>query len=164
MFMAKLYSQTFKCIGDCKSGRNVKVFERLFWVRGVKEYLNAEYAYLIKKSISSKAKIFMPKVDVKGIDDQSLSEMENIFHSLQLTLFSEEYYKGRSEIINQLVDEYKKIYDYMNTRYWFTDLNIGLKVLMTMLKKEISIIHLLQVIKCIPFYCWKFVSCYQERY
>ncbi|MEY8413084.1 hypothetical protein AALB51_17845 [Lachnospiraceae bacterium 62-26] len=125
-----------KSIGDCKSGKNVKIFERLFWVRGIKDYLNAEHAYLIKRSISPNAKIFMPKVDVKGIDDQALTEMENIFHSLHLNLFSEEYYRFRTEIINQLVDEYKKIYDYMNTRYWFTDLNISLKVLMTMLKKR----------------------------
>lgn len=125
-----------KSIGDCKSGKNVKVFERLFWVKGVKEYLNAEHAYLIKKSISSKAKIFMPKVDVKGVDDQSLSELEGIFHSAHLVLFSTDYYKARTEVIGQLVDEYKKIYDYMNTRYWFTELNVSMKVLMTMLKKR----------------------------
>lgn len=125
-----------KSIGDCKSGKNVKVFERLFWVKGVKEYLEAEHAYLIKKSISSKAKIFMPKVDVKGVDDQSLIEMESIFHSMHLALFSESYYKARAGAICQLQDEYKKIYDYMNTRYWFTDLNVSMKVLMTMLKKR----------------------------
>lgn len=125
-----------KSIGDCKSGKNVKVFERLFWVRGVKDYLNAEHAYLIKKVISSKAKLFMPKVDVKGIDDQSLDEMENIFHSLHLNLFSDEYYNVRAKIIAQLEDEYKKIFDYLSTRYWFTNSSVSLKVLMTMLKKR----------------------------
>ena len=125
-----------KSIGDCKSGKNIKVFERLFWVRGVKEYLNAKHAYLIKRSISSKAKIFMPKVGVKGVDDQTLAELENIFHSEHLMLFSKKYYEARAEIIGQLVDEYKKIYDYMNTRYWFTDSNVSMRVLMTMLKKR----------------------------
>ncbi len=125
-----------KSIGDCKSGKNVKVFERLFWLKGVKEYLKAEHAYLVKKSISSKAKIFMPKVNISGIDDQALIEMENIFHSAHLLLFSEDYYKARIKVVGQLEDEYKKIYDYLNTRYWFTDLNVSMRVLMSMLKKR----------------------------
>ena len=125
-----------KSIGDCKSGRNVKVFERLFWLRGVKDYLNAEHAYLIKKNISSKAKIFMPKVNIKGIDDNSLTEIEKIYHTSSLGLFSNDYYKARVDMITQMKDEYKKIYDYMNTRYWFTNLNVSMQVLMTMLKKN----------------------------
>ena len=76
----------------------------------------------------------MPKVGVKGVDDQTLAELENIFHSDHLMLFSKKYYEARAEIIGQLVDEYKKIYDYMNTRYWFTDSNVSMGVLMTMLK------------------------------
>jgi hypothetical protein len=125
-----------KSIGDCKSGKNVKVFERLFWVRGVKDYLNAGQAYLIKKNISTNAKIFMPKVGIKGIDESALQEIENIYHTSSLNLFSTDYYNSRTNVINQLNDEYKKIYDYMNTRYWFTDLHISMRVLMTMLKKK----------------------------
>lgn len=125
-----------KTIGDCKSGRNVKIFERLFWLRGVKDYLNAEQAYLIKPSISSKAKILMPKLSVKGVDNRSLDGIEKIYHASDVTLFSNDYYIARGNIIINLQDEYKKIYDYINTRYWFTDSNVSMRTLMTMLKKK----------------------------
>lgn len=170
-----------KSIGDCKSGKNVKIFERLFWVSGVKEYLNAEHAYLVKKKISTKAKIFMPKVNVKGIDDNSLSAIEKIYHSSNVGLFSNDYYRARMEIISQLTDEYKKIFDYMNTRYWFTDLNVSMRVLMTMLKKndfysafkkdskmhqflllEISIMLARTLIKCCNYVVSRDVTCVEQ--
>lgn len=125
-----------KSIGDCKSGKNVKIFERVFWLKGVKEYLSAEQAYLVKKNISSKAKIFLPKVDIVGIDSDTLTEFEKIYHTSDLNLFNYDYYKAKVEIIMQLNEEFKKIFDYMNSRYWFTDLNISMRVLMTMLKKN----------------------------
>lgn len=124
-----------KNIGDCKSG-NVKVFERLFWIRGVKDYINADQAYLVKKNLSEKAKLFMPKVNVKGIDEKAIKEYVNIYHTSNLHLFSREYYNRRDEIISQLSNEYQKIYDYLNTRYWFTDSNTSQRVLMTMLQKN----------------------------
>lgn len=125
-----------KNIADCKSGTNVKIFERLFWVKGVKEYLGASEAYLVKKNISSKAKIFLPKLDIKGIDNQILAELEKIYHTNSLPLYSREYYKKIEKIVSEYDNEYKKIYDYLSTRYWFTDANISMKVLLTMLKKR----------------------------
>lgn len=41
--MATKYFSVETNIADCKSGSNVKIFERLFWVRGVKEYFGALY-------------------------------------------------------------------------------------------------------------------------
>ena len=98
-----------KNIADCKSGTNVKIFERLFWVKGVKEYLGASEAYLVKKNISSKAKIFLPKLDIKGIDNQILAELEKIYHTNSLPLYSREYYKEIEKIVSEYDNEYKKI-------------------------------------------------------
>ncbi len=125
-----------KSIADCKSGNNVKIFERLFWVRGVKEYFEASQAYLVKKTISSKAKIFMPKLDIIGVDDETLSEFEKIYHINSLTLYSEKYYAELDKIIQEYDNEYKKIFDYLVTRYWFTESNVSMKVLLSMLSKR----------------------------
>ena len=125
-----------KSIADCKSGSNVKIFERLFWVRGVKEYFGASQAYLVKKSISSKAKIFMPKLDIIGVDNQTLFELEKIYHTNALPLYSEKYYFELDKIIQEYENEYKKIFDYLVTRYWFTESNVSMKVLLSMLAKR----------------------------
>lgn len=69
-----------RSIADCKLGNNIKIFERLFWLGGVKEYFGTNQAYLIKKNISSKAKLFMPKLDIIGVDDITLGELEKIYH------------------------------------------------------------------------------------
>ena len=138
-----VYSETIqkdfsmeKNIADCKSGSNVKIFERLFWVRGVKEYFGASQAYLVKKSISSKAKIFMPKLDIIGVDEKTLSEFEKIYHTNGLPLYSEKYYFELDKIIQEYDNEYKKIFDYLVTRYWFTESNVSMKVLLSMLAKR----------------------------
>ena len=125
-----------KSIADCKSGNNVKIFERLFWVKGVKEYLQASQAYLVKKNISSKAKIFMPKIDIIGVDSQTLPELEKIYHTNAVPLYTKEYYMEIDKIISQYENEYKKIYDYLSTRYWFTESNVSMKVVLSMLKKR----------------------------
>lgn len=125
-----------KSIADCKSGSNVKIFERLFWLRGIKEYLGASQAYLVKRNISSKAKIFMPKLDIIGADNGTLSEFEKIYHTKSVPLYSEEYYTELDKIIQEYENEYKKIYDYLVTRYWFTETNVSMKVLLTMLEKR----------------------------
>lgn len=125
-----------KSIADCKSGSNVKIFERLFWVRGVKEYFGATQAYLVKKSISSKAKLFMPKLEIIGVDNDTLSEFEKIYHTNALPLYSETYYCELDKIILEYDNEYKKIFDYLVTRYWFTELNVSMKVLLSMLEKR----------------------------
>ncbi len=125
-----------KNIADCKSGSNVKIFERLFWVRGVKEYFGASQAYLVKKSISSKAKIFMPKLDIIGVDNETLFEFEKIYHTNTLPLYSEKYYSELDKIIPKYENEYKKIFDYLVTRYWFTESNVSMKVLLSMLAKR----------------------------
>jgi len=125
-----------RSIADCKSGNNVKIFERLFWLKGVKEYFGASQAYLVKKSISSKAKIFMPKLDIIGVDDLALLELVKIYHTNSLLLYSEEYYSELDKIIQSYDNEYKKIYEYLTTRYWFTESNISMKVLLSMLAKR----------------------------
>ena len=125
-----------RSIADCKSGGNVKIFERLFWLRGVKEYFGASQAYLVKKSISSKAKIFMPKLDIIGVDNETLFEFEKIYHTLMLPIYSEKYYCELDKIIQGYNNEYKKIFDYLMTRYWFTEPNISMKVLLSMLSKR----------------------------
>lgn len=125
-----------RSIADCKSGNNIKIFERLFWLRGVKEYYGASQAYLVKKNISSKAKIFMPKLDIIGVDNETLFEFEKIYHTNVLPLYSERYYSELDKIILAYDNEYKKIFDYLVTRYWFTEPNVSMKVLLSMMAKR----------------------------
>lgn len=125
-----------RSIADCKSGSNVKIFERLFWIRGVKEYFGASQAYLVKKNISAKAKIFMPKLEIIGMDNETLFEFEKIYHINSLPLYSEKYYNELDKIIQGYDNEYKKIFDYLMTRYWFTESNVSMKVLLSMLAKR----------------------------
>ena len=138
-----VYGETFqkdfsieKSIADCKSGSNVKIFERLFWLKGVKEYFCASHAYLVKKSISAKAKLLMPKLEMVAIDNETLYELEKIYHTSTLPLYTKEYYLKLDKMIGEYDNEYKKIFDYLVTRYWFTESNISMKVLLSMLSKR----------------------------
>lgn len=126
----------FRNIADCKSGNTVKIFERLFWLKGVKEYYGADQAYLVKKKISSNAKIFMPQLDIIGVDDNALDELQKIYHANTLKLFTVDYYKKLEMIIIQYKNEFKSIFDYLNSRYWFTNSNVSMKVLLSMLFKN----------------------------
>lgn len=123
-------------IADCKAGKNVKIFERLFWVRGVKEYYGAKKAYLVKKSISSNAKLLLPKLDIIGVDTSTLKELTKIYHTDKLKIFGRDYYKKIQELVQSYTKEYEKIYQYLSTRYWYTDANVCMNVIFTMLEKR----------------------------
>jgi hypothetical protein len=48
----RLFNRTC-VVGDCKSGRNVSDANRLFWLRGVKDYFGADLAYYLRPNVDS---------------------------------------------------------------------------------------------------------------
>ncbi|MBC9786564.1 hypothetical protein H1S01_19095 [Heliobacterium chlorum] len=128
---------TYKYIADCKSGRNVKATERAYWLKGVMEFTGATKGFLIKKKISSNTRLFLDKLSIYAIDEKNLSELEKIYYvSNNNDLFSVDYYKKRYQIIDELKDEYAKIYSYLSGRYWYNPLHSNLRILLNMLQKN----------------------------
>ncbi|WP_026679363.1 hypothetical protein [Fictibacillus gelatini] len=125
-----------KYITDCKSGRNVKNTERVFWLRGVMDYTQANKGFLVKKGISSNIRLILDKLNIYAIDNTNLNELEKLYDTKEISeVFSVEYYQEREKIVNSLSVEYKKIYQFLSQRYWYNPSHLNLAVLLTMLRK-----------------------------
>lgn len=126
-----------KQIGDCKSGKNVRIVERVFWLKGVMEYTKATKGFLIKKKISNNIRIILDRMQIYGVDDSNLSNLEKIYQTNSLdSLFDMNYYVEKKKIIDSLNDEYEKIYKYLSQRYWFNESYVNLRTLLNMLDKN----------------------------
>lgn len=127
-----------KYIVDCKSsGKTVKATERIFWLRGVMDHSKAIKGFLVKKSVSSNIRLILDKLNIYAIDDANLNELENLYRSNSISeIYSLSYYKAREQIIGNLTDEYKKIYQFLSQRYWYNQSHVNLNILQTMLNKD----------------------------
>lgn len=126
-----------KYIADCKSGRQVKSTERVFWLKGVMEFTKADKGFLIKKNVTDHIRLILDSMNIYAIDNNNLLELEKLYNTSSINeLFSKEYYIEREKIIGSLSEEYKKIYQYLSQRYWYNSNHINLNVILTMLNKN----------------------------
>ena len=126
-----------KYIGDCKSGKNVKSTERIFWLKGVMDYTEANKGFLIKKSVSQNIRLILDKLGIYAVDDANLVELEKLYHTNAISdLYSPEYYTEREKLVSLLTDEYKKIYQFLSQRYWYNQSHVNLAVITSMLNKD----------------------------
>lgn len=123
----------FRVVGDCKSGRNVSDANRMFWLKGVKEYFGADEAYFIHTTIKAHTRSIAPKLGLRVLDEDGLLNLEknlgvdklnipladisannNISYSWGINVP-----KGEKPTKEQL--EFKKVYSYLSYTYWYID-------------------------------------------
>lgn len=120
-------------VGDCKTGKNVSDVQRLFWLKGVKDYFGADQAYLIHSTIGNHARGIAPKLGLRVLDDKALSELEKILdiHNYPLplddismhenieNLWGVKVKKGEKPNKDQLL--LKKVYTFLSYFYWYVE-------------------------------------------
>jgi hypothetical protein len=123
----------FSIVGDCKSGKNVSDINRLFWLRGIKDFFGADQAYFIHSTIRSHARGVAPKLGISVMDEEALLTSEKILQvdKSPLPLEDEKFYtsvvnlwginlvKGQKPDEKQL--ELKNVYSYLSYSYWYIE-------------------------------------------
>lgn len=122
-----------KVVCDCKSGKDVSDPNRLFWLRGVTDYFEANAAYFVRPRIGSHARAIAPKLGVRTVDETELQAIEknlNVdslplpihdfdFHEQKQSLWGISVPKGTQPTSEQL--ELKKVYVYLSYEYWYVE-------------------------------------------
>ncbi len=123
----------FRIVGDCKSGRKVSDANRLFWLKGVKDYFGADQAYFIHPVIKSHIRGIAPKLKLRVFDERALAELEDNLNareyflplsdtSIQMSvsaLWGIEVPKGGKPTEKQL--QLKEAYSYLSYTYWYLE-------------------------------------------
>jgi hypothetical protein len=116
---------------DCKTGRNVSDANRLFWLRGVCDYFEADLGYFLRTKVDSHARAMAPKLGLRILDEKELYNLEKDYkvESLVIPLTNYEFHverqekwginvpKGSTPTKEEL--ELKNVYSYLSYLYWF---------------------------------------------
>lgn len=123
----------FRVVGDCKSGKNISDVNRLFWLKGIKDYFGADQAYFLHSVVKSHTRGIAPKLDVRILDDKALLLVEESLdvtgfflpladkeiHEKVVNLWGIDIPKGAKPTKEQL--ELKKVYLYLSYSYWYIE-------------------------------------------
>lgn len=120
-------------VADCKSGRNVSDANRLFWLRGVKDYFGAELAYYLRPRVDSHIAAIAPKMGLCALPVSRLDELERRLQTGRISdvvgrledcvAISERWGvdvpKGQSPSEVQLLK--KRVYSFLSYSYWYIE-------------------------------------------
>jgi len=142
-----------KVVCDCKSGRNVSDANRLFWLRGVCDYFEADLGYFLRTKIDNQAKSLAPKLRLRVLDEKELFDLE-INHKVEklvLPITDLQFYENRQALWGIDVPkgihptkeqlELKEVYSYLSYMYWYLEQH---RNLLTLINKFNKVSHLLQ--------------------
>lgn len=141
-----------RIVGDCKSGRHISDVNRLFWLKGVKDYFGADQAYLLHPVVDSHARAIAPKLGLRVMDDDTINSLEKnlgiINYHLPLTdeqiqgdiqsKWGISVQKGQRPTEEQL--QIKEVYSFLSYSYWYIEQN---RNLLNVLGQFSKIAHLL---------------------
>lgn len=127
-----------RVVGDCKSGRNVSDANRLFWLKGIKDYFGADEAYLLRPHVDNHARAIAPKLGLRVIDDDTLDSLEKYLGiaDYPLPITNEQIQedlqarwginipRGQTPTDDQLL--IKEVYSYLSYSYWYIEQNRNL--------------------------------------
>lgn len=123
----------FRVVGDCKSGKNISDSNRLFWLKGVKNYFGADQAYFIHPVIKNHTRGIAPKLGLRVLDEGALSGLENnlnpkkffmpladvAIHESIAGLWGINVPEGLKPTEEQL--RLKQVYSYLSYSYWYIE-------------------------------------------
>lgn len=107
---------------DCKSGATAKSAERIFWLSGVMKYFGASKGYFVRSKImESKYVDLANKLEITPLSEKQLAKLEssyNISSKPFLGSFDKKCIPHESEMLSELKNELKSVYEYVNYKYW----------------------------------------------
>lgn len=123
----------FRVVGDCKSGKNISTTNRLFWLKGIKEFFGADQAYFLHPIVKTHTRGIAPKLGVRILDDKALLLVEDNLgiagfdlpladietHKNITNLWGINVPRGAMPTKEQL--ELKKVYSYLSYSYWYIE-------------------------------------------
>lgn len=123
----------FRIVGDCKSGKKISDANRLFWLKGIKNYFGADQAYFIHPIINNHTRGIAPKLGLRVLDERSLSGLEenldatgfflpladNSIHDNIAGIWGINVPKGTKPSEEQL--RFKEVYSYLSYSYWYIE-------------------------------------------
>lgn len=132
-------TKVISIIADCKFG-NAKAPERVLWLRGLCEYLQADHGIIAKRKLTTRVKEFARSIGLQALDEARIVDRER-----ELGIKSYEWYGShnpeKSEWIQQIIrkefsrdDKLKRFYNYIVSEFWYDDNYIRLKKICNGLK------------------------------
>lgn len=118
--LALRYVEPFSCeviISECKSG-GVGPLDRIFWLAGLKNYVKAKEALLVRKGTKWNIKEFAKQCQVQVIDLFRIAELERNFKINDTDwpgLSDINFVKGEAESWNKTISSDKKIWELYST-------------------------------------------------
>ncbi len=117
---------------DCKSGQESSP-NRLFWLRGLMDFFGADEGYFVKSFVHEHGRLVAPKLGIRTFDEGELATLEEMVGSKDVrvqvgdrpaydrlhSLWGVAIPRGASPTEEQLA--LKRVYQYLNYRYWFVD-------------------------------------------
>lgn len=111
-------------IADCKSGKKIKNAERIFWLSGVKQAVNANRALFIRKSLDELKYIELAeKLGVTLLTLNQLDKLGRVYEidpSLYFGVFERDCDLSKP-YLDSLKSIDRKIYEYITKKYWLAD-------------------------------------------
>ena len=118
-------------VGDCKTGRRVSDANRLFWLRGVRDYFGADDAYYLRPKIDAHVAALAPKMGLRAVTASELLQIEQRTHADTFAIpvgnptiheqiqakWGIDVPRGSSPTADQL--RLKAVYSYLSYKYWY---------------------------------------------
>lgn len=122
---------------DCKNGENISPSSRLFWLKGIMEYIGNSSGYLVmgKKSIPSYLKETSGKLDITLMDWKNIESLNRIYATSDidsLEVFSEDLFYKQERITEKAINE---LLSYRKYQYWIDEDHTKIHNIINLLKK-----------------------------
>ena len=123
--------------GDCKSGKTVKNSDRLLWFGGLIKAYAGNRGFFIKSSIDeSKYMQIAQKLDITIFSEDQLDEIISHFNHTDIRgPFLQDEILYRRRVLKKYKNINTRIYNYLESEYWYHDVNSQIKNIMTCIKR-----------------------------
>ena len=132
----------YDIICDCKSGRRVKNVDRILWLNGLINYLDADEGIFFRNQINKRKYYDLAKkLNITPLSEQRLSEFESkndITEKPCVGPFNIEILEKEDLIFQKLKEHFRDVHDYLKYGYWNDSFQRQIKLLTSSLKKIID--------------------------
>lgn len=117
-------------IADCKSGRESES-NRIFWLRGVMDFFQAQEGIFVKTQLSPQTRAFAPKLGIRVLDEKGLQTLEESLGIQESSAFLDNgmaLYERMEKLWGVKLEdgqkptqkalEVKSVYTYLQYNYW----------------------------------------------
>jgi hypothetical protein len=121
-------------IGECKSGERAGTIDRFLWMRGLRQYLQADEVFVAKTRFSHGTNILAREWDILAIDDSRLEELEEVWvpdPTLWIGSHDHQHFyskhRGQYDKVVKNDPALKKVFSFARSEFWYTPNPLRLK-------------------------------------